>query len=52
MKNSVSMKVLNWLASFAVRSRKPVFGPKIFAHRPWLSRQVDEQMRKRAFNLD
>lgn len=35
---------------------KSVYGPRIFAHRTWLSRQVDEalyeQTRKRVLGID
>lgn len=46
------MKEINFILSLFIRTRQPVFGPKIFAHRTWLSRQVEEAQYRRAFNLD
>jgi hypothetical protein len=34
------------------RRKQPVYGSRIFHQRSWLSRQVDEAVRKRAFHLD
>jgi hypothetical protein len=34
------------------RRKQPVYGSHIFRQRSWLSRQVDEAVRKRAFGLD
>jgi hypothetical protein len=34
------------------RNKQPVYGSRIFHQRSWLSRQVDEAVRKRAFHLD
>jgi hypothetical protein len=34
------------------RRKQPVYGSRIFRRRSWLSRQVDEAIRKRAFGLD
>ncbi len=31
---------------------KPVYGMRIFYHKSWLDKQVDEAMRKRAYDLD
>jgi hypothetical protein len=34
------------------RRKQSVYGSHIFRQRSWLSRQVDEAVRKRAFHLD
>lgn len=46
------MKIINFIASLCIRSRQPVFGPRIFQQKSWLTKQVEEAQYKRAFNLD
>jgi len=44
--------ILELIVSLFVRRRQPVFGPRIFQQKSWLSKQVEEAQYKRAFNLD
>jgi hypothetical protein len=46
------MQIINNILSLFIRHRQPVFGPNIFAHRSWLSRQVEEAQYKKSFRLD
>ncbi len=42
---------MKFLARFFARPTS-VYGPNIFSQRTWLTKQIDEQLRKRAYGLD
>ena len=42
---------INKLINHFTNKRKPVYGPAIFHVRPWIDKEIDEQMYKRAFRL-
>lgn len=49
--NNSDMKIINKFLSL-FNKRRPVYGSRIFYQRTWLSRQVDEAMYRRAFQVD
>lgn len=59
MKNTLSLlsKILfpsakqmdSW---FSAAESNPIYGSKVFSQKSWLEKQVDEAMRKKAFNID
>ena len=38
-------------SKFTKTPRHPIYGYKVFEMQPWLSRKVDEEMRKKLLNL-
>lgn len=44
--------ILELIVSLFIRRRQPVFGPRIFQQKSWLTKQVEEAQYKRAFQLD
>ena len=44
--------ILNKILGAFSKNPEPTYGWGIFHQRTWLSRQVDEAMRKRAYDLD
>ena len=37
---------------FSSAESNPIYGSKVFSQKSWLEKQVDEAMRKKAFNID
>lgn len=44
--------MFQFLKSLLPTKQKPVYGSRIFEYRSWLTRQVDEAVWKRQYNLD